>query len=272
VTSPKGGYSLDPSGGNGLPKSPEQPWTRPRRGIRAIPGPMRFGGHSPHNLTMPGLVDAIGAEKLRAEQEKARQTRLSKHRGSMDGMDFQRYRAAIENYDPSVKLGNQTSLNAARVPYASYINRMHNRIHPVFADTFLASLDSLPRGHALNQNLVARAELVLSKDDGRLLRMGIVKPSGVTAFDIGAIKSVEQAAPFGKPPPIIVSPDGKVYVHWSFHRDPYYACTSRFARPYILKNPPKKKRTPPPPPKPPAPRSADERYSPEAKKGPRKKR
>ena len=233
-----GEYYLDPSGGDGLPPSPAEPPALPRRGIRGIPGPMRFGGRGPHNLTMPGLVDAVGAERLRAEQERARNARLSKHRGSMSGTDFQRYRAAIENYDPSVALGNQTSLNAARVPFASFINRMHNRIHPIFADTFLRSLDKLAADHPLNRKLIARAEIALDKDNGRVLRMGIVKPSGVTAFDIAALKSIEQAAPFGKAPAVIVSPDGRVYVHWSFNRDPYYACTSRFAQPFILKRPP----------------------------------
>ena len=59
------------------------------------------------------------------------------------------YRAAIENYDPSVKLGNQTALNAARVPFASYVNRMHNRIHPIFADGFLGSLNGEVRDPGL---------------------------------------------------------------------------------------------------------------------------
>jgi hypothetical protein len=46
---------------------------------------------------------------------------------------------------------------------------------------------------------------------------------------------VQNAAPFGKPPPIIVSPDGKVYLHWEFYRNPYYACSTYFAHPYMLK-------------------------------------
>jgi hypothetical protein len=36
----------------------------------------------------------------------------------------------------------------------------------------------------------------------------------------------------------IVSPDGNVYVHWEFHSDPFDACTTRDARPYLLKGVP----------------------------------
>jgi hypothetical protein len=69
--------------------------------------------------------------------------------------------------------------------------------------------------------------------------MGVTKTSGVTAFDIGALEAVSAAAPFGPAPPSIVSPDGNVYLHWEFHRDPRYACSTYFARPYILKAKPK---------------------------------
>jgi hypothetical protein len=43
-----------------------------------------------------------------------------------------------------------------------------------------------------------------------------------------------QAAPFGAPPLSIVSPGGKVYIHWDLHTDPFEACATRSARPYLL--------------------------------------
>lgn len=257
LATPDGSYSLDPSGGDGKPVAPSTEGRRALAGTPGRPGPLGFGAVGPYNLSLPGLVDAIGAQQLEQEREKARNTRLTKHRGAFAGADFERYRAAIENYDPSVKLGNQTSLNAAQSPFAGYINLIHNRIHPIFADTFLRSLERLPKNDPLNQNLVTHVEVVLDRT-GRIVRRGITKPSGVTAFDVGALKSVEMAGPFGKPPDVIVSPDGRVYIHWEFHRDPYYACTSRFARPYLLKTPaaaplaPQIDKPPPPP-------SADQR-------------
>jgi len=115
---------------------------------------------------------------------------------------------------------------------------MHNRIHPIFADSFLASLDSLPSQHALNDmKLVTHLEIVLTKE-GRVTKMGITKTSGNTAFDIAALDSVDRAQPFGPAPGAIVSPDGRVYLHWEFHRDEVYACSTQGAAPFILKVPP----------------------------------
>ena len=68
--------------------------------------------------------------------------------------------------------------------------------------------------------------------------MGIVKPSGVTAFDIAALDSVQRASPFGAAPGAIVSPDGQVYLHWEFHRDEVFACSTMNAHPFILNAPP----------------------------------
>ena len=80
-------------------------------------------------------------------------------------------------------------------------------------------------------------EIVLNRDDGHVVKMGVVRTSGVTAFDIAALDSVQRASPFGKPPSAIVSPDGNVYFHWEFHRDPIYACSTMNARPFLLNVP-----------------------------------
>ena len=192
------------------------------------------------NLTPSDAYATVGQDQLRREREADGERRRSKHRGSWRAMGIERWRSAIENYVSRVKLGNQTALNTAAVPFAGYINSVHNRIHPVFAETFLLSLDSLPSSHPLNQpDISTHLEIVLSSVDGRIVDMGVTKTSGVTAFDIGALESVQRASPFGVPPKVIVSPDGNVYLHWEFHRNPYYACSTYFARPYILKGKPK---------------------------------
>jgi hypothetical protein len=138
-----------------------------------------------------------------------------------------------------VKPGNQTALNTARVPFASYLNQVHARIHPIFADQFLSSLDSLPGNDPQNrQDLHTNLEIVLDRDEGRVHRLGVTRASGVTAFDVNALDSVYRAQPFGPPPREIVSPDGFVYFHWEFHRGPE-ACGTWNARPFILKGQPK---------------------------------
>lgn len=188
------------------------------------------------NLTPSSALAAVGRDQLSRERLADGERRRSKHRGSWHTQGIEKWRASIENYVSSVKPGNQTALNTARVPFATYLNQIHNRLHPIFADSFLASLDSLPADSPLNKpDMKTNLEIVLDKDEGKIVKMGITHSSGSTVFDVAALESVQNAAPFGKPPPVIVSPDGKVYLHWEFYRNPYYACSTYFAHPYILK-------------------------------------
>ncbi len=218
-------------------------------GLGGQPGP----GQVNLNLTHNGVVAVVGADQLRKEREADGERRRSEHRGAWTASNFERWRSAIENYVSSVKPGNQTALNTAAVPFASYLNGMHNRIHPIFADNFLGSLDSLPKTHPMNDpKVMTRLEIVITKD-GHLVKMGIIKTSGITAFDIAALDSVNRAQPFGPAPGAIVSPDGNVYLHWEFHRDEVFACSTMNARPYLLTTPPKS--TDPPPPAPGTPKT-----------------
>jgi hypothetical protein len=267
VSSADGGsWSISPDAdGNGKPKQKGQKGRKATAAQQAIPGVPGVGLAPRYSINAYGLQEALGKEHLRKEEERARATRIAKHRGKNQGNQFEKYRAAIENYDPTVKPGNQTSLNAAKVPFASYINGMHNRIHPIFADGFLGGLNALPADDKLaDLNLVAHAEIVLDGESGKVVRAGIVKTSGVTAFDAGAISAIYSAGPYGKPPDVILSSDGNVYLHWEFFRNPYYACTSKFARPYIV-NVPAAKPTAPPAQKP---SGSDKEKSPKAPEKP----
>ena len=215
------------------------------------------------NLMPRTAVAAIGSDQLARERQVDGERRRSAHVGSWHPMDPSRWRSAIENYTPSVQLGNQTALNTAASAFGSYLSMIHNRIHPIFADSFLSSLDNLPSGHPMNnQDLSTEVEIVLDQESGNVVRMGVTKFSGITAFDIAALDSVKRAAPFGTPPRAIVSPDGKVYLHWEFHRN-QYACSTLNARPFILKAQPGTAPTevvPPPAPSDPTETSPAERH------------
>lgn len=128
---------------------------------------------------------------------------------------------------------------AAYLPFAHYAVAMHNRIHPLFADQFLASLDKLPAGHPMNDmKIVTTVEITLNRD-GSLNNMGVIKTSGITAFDVATLDSIKRAAPFGTAPPEILSDDGFVRIRWGFHRDPVYSCSTMNVWPIMLrgKNP-----------------------------------
>lgn len=142
---------------------------------------------------------------------------------------------ALENYIPTVKAENQAPINSARSLFASYANRVHDHIHPIFADKFLVALGSLPPTDPMNQpSTYTTVELVLDGERGSITRMGIVRSSGITAFDVAALESAYRAQPFGQPPPSILSSDGNVYFHWQFHRG-VEECGPANARPFILR-------------------------------------
>jgi TonB family protein len=223
-------------------------WSLPGLGERAAPGTMNT------NLQPGQIASVVGVDNLRKLREADGERRKSEHRGSWLASNFDRWRSAIENYVSSVKPGNQTALNAAQVPFASYLNGMHNRIHPIFAESFLESLDGLPATHPMNdKHLVTRLEIVLARD-GHLKKMGVVRTSGITAFDIAALDAVDRAQPFGPAPHAIVSPDGNVYLHWEFHRDEVFACSTMGARPVILNTPAERNDGPGQPPSLPSPK------------------
>ncbi|MDB4936046.1 MAG: TolA protein [Labilithrix sp.] len=227
-------------------------------GLGGNPGP----GQVNLNLSTKGVVAVVGSEQLRKEREADGERRKSEHRGSWTASNFERWKNAIENYVSSVKPGNQTALNTAAVPFASYLNTIHNRIHPLFADSFLGSLDNLPKSHPMNSPKIKTSlEIVVSPKEGRIVKMGIVKTSGITAFDIAALDSVHRAQPFGPAPGAIVSADGNVYLHWEFHRDEVFACSTMHARPFLLNTPAKTPTEEPQPPAP-APKGPQERGAP----------
>ncbi|HKQ68098.1 MAG TPA: TonB family protein, partial [Polyangiaceae bacterium] len=261
VASPTEGFRLDPArpgadgasnkAGEGHARLPPPPVPSSPIGMLGLGGTPTPSGIN-LNLTPQSVVAVVGEDKLTKERMADGERRKSAHRGSWTNSSFERWRAAIENYVSSVKTGNQTALNAARSVFGTYLVTIHNRIHPIFAEDFLGSLGGLPPTHPMNDPaLQARLEIVLDRDDGRVVRMGIVRTSGITAFDIAALDAVQRASPFGKPPKAIVSPDGNVYFHWEFHRDPVFACSTINARPFLLNTPapaePTEPKTPTPP-------------------------
>jgi hypothetical protein len=203
------------------------------------------------NLTPHLAAEAIGTTELSRMKRADGERRRTEHRGSWKIASFEHFKSSIENYVPAVKPGNQTALNTARVPFASYLTQIHNRIHPIFSDQFIDSLDNLPASDPMNnQSLITSLEIVVDREEGRLVRQGVVRTSGLTRFDVSALSAVERAAPFGTPPAEIVSPDGNVYLHWDFRRDEM-RCSTLYAYPYILKAQPQPAPLPTTPPQPP---------------------
>ncbi|MCH9685499.1 MAG: TonB C-terminal domain-containing protein [Deltaproteobacteria bacterium] len=145
------------------------------------------------------------------------------------------WQSPLENMVPEVQVGNQTALRSRKHPFARYIAQMHRKIHEAWAWGFLDQQDSRGRKHSLNDfELWTRVEIVLDTD-GRIDKVITVRYSGNTTFDAAAREIVYAAGPYPDPPASIRSGNGKVYMHWAFHRDAR-ACGTFGAHPFILDN------------------------------------
>ena len=145
------------------------------------------------------------------------------------------YQSPLENMVPEVRPGNQTALRSRKHPFAQFIATMHRTIHDKWAFGFLEQLDGMGRGHELNKpELWTRVEIVLN-GDGSLDKLRTVRYSGNMQFDNAAREVVRNAGPYPQPPREILSGNGKVYIHWAFHRDER-ACGTFGAEPFILDN------------------------------------
>ena len=159
---------------------------------------------------------------------------LSKNEGMWDNAR-EAYQSPLENFVPEVQPGNQTALNTRKHPFARYIATMHRGIHDAWAFGYLASLENHPQSHPLNDlNLWTRVEIVLNAN-GTIDKVRTVHHSGNSSFDAAAREIVMATGPYPNPPKAIRSGNGKIYMHWAFHRNER-ACGTFGASPFILDN------------------------------------
>lgn len=225
--------TADPS----LPRDPDgvRPLPLEQR-PRAVGDLGRPGGPARPRLSITGEQyrylfgdDAEAAERLAQKERSRRPGRFAER--------LERMQSALENFIPEVRPGNQTALNTRAAPFAAYIARMHRSIHKLWGFGFLEDLERKPSSSPFNDpHLVSRLELVLNPD-GTVHKVTVVKTSGFLPFDVAAIDVVYSAAPYPDPPREIRSGNGKIYIHWTFHRDERQCATSGVDY-YILDNAP----------------------------------
>ena len=210
--------------------------TRPS-GSAGRGGKSKAGKQGPNlKLSWSAFETALGEKNLKESRYARIKERKSKQSGASRQKRWKEFRAAIENFTPAVKPGNQTALNAKASPFANYIATVHRRIHREFADEFLASLPTMSGHPFADTSLRTKLEIVLN-GDGSVHHIGVAKTSGLLPFDFGAFNSVMKGQPYPKPPKAILSGDGRVYLHWAFYRN-HRQCGTFNAEPYVLPNPP----------------------------------
>jgi TonB family protein len=173
--------------------------------------------------------DAEAAERFASKQKSVKKGRYAERMGKIQ--------SALENFIPEVKPGNQTALNTRAAPFAAFIARMHRDIHKLWGFGYLEDLEQKPPSSPYNdRRLMSQLEIVLNAD-GTIDGVKVIRPSGFTPYDVAAVDTVFSAGPFPDPPREIRSANGKIYLHWKFHRDEHQCATSGVDY-YILNNPP----------------------------------
>jgi TonB family protein len=180
---------------------------------------------APEELFEPDVEDY---NKMFAEADEKHRERVKKERNNRGRSILGDWRerekmvkGALENHISEVKPGNHTSVNAKSASYAQYVNQIHRKIHARWGASFLPHLDtSYPMGHPLNNpDLHTKLEFVIQSPSGTIESINIVESSGELMYDAEALSISYTVGPHPNPPAEIVSPDGKVYVHWNFWRD-----------------------------------------------------
>ena len=183
------------------------------------------------NLSFDDYERIVGKDKVDAETALARRT-MSKRKGRWD-KKLAAIKSALENFTPDVRPGNQTALKTRADPFAKFIARMHRRIHELWGFGFLEDLDDKASDHEFNNwDLWTNIEVSIDPD-GTVHKVTIAKTSGVLAFDVAAIDTLDSASPYEETPEAIRSVDGRVYLRWGFYRN-WRQCGTFNVEPYIL--------------------------------------
>ena len=144
-------------------------------------------------------------------------------------------RANLENFLPHVQVGNHTTVNARAAPHASYLAQMHRTIHQGWAYGFIPRVqERYSNAHPLNDmTLEVVVEIVIDAARGEVVDTQIVSGSGNTMYDAEAVMVSRRVGRLPAAPAAMISPDGNVYVHWTYWRD-VRQCGSFGARIYRL--------------------------------------
>ncbi|MEZ4461139.1 MAG: hypothetical protein R3E66_15730 [bacterium] len=172
------------------------------------------------NVPLNAQIRPDGVAEQRAKAAMKANNSNKKVLADFDARD-KAFRQSIESFGSEVGVGNHTSVNAYSDDAKSYLERIHRKIHKRWADGYLPYLDTgVPMDSPLrNPNLNTILEMIIDGSSGQVERVNIVKTSGELSYDSEAIIIAQTIGPHGAAPHDVISPNGKVYVHWNFWRD-----------------------------------------------------
>jgi TonB family protein len=220
-----------------LPRAADGDIPLPARAVRGQKSdPSRLASGNQVKLALSGKdYEYLFGKDAQAERRLA-QTLRSTKKGKFQ-QKIARVQAALENFIPEVRPGNQTALNTRAAPFAAFITRMHRSIHQLWGFGQIEDWDEKSGSSPYNNpNLLTTLELVLN-GDGTVDKVTVVQASGYLPYDVAAIDVAYSAGPYPDPPREIRSANGKIYIHWRFYRDAR-ECGPAGVDYFILDNPP----------------------------------
>lgn len=122
--------------------------------------------------------------------------------------------AAPNDFLNKVPIGDGTFLNTREFKYASFFNRVKQRVGEVWHPS--ERLQTGPRSRIRDKNMVTVVDVVLD-ENGRLISVDVAQSSGVAALDDEATSAFQRAAPFPNPPAGLLDSDRRIRFGFGFH-------------------------------------------------------
>ncbi len=120
------------------------------------------------------------------------------------------------NYLPDVEEGDGTFLNSREFKYASFFNRLHQKVSQNwYPQSILETRD--PTGNLYGYKDRETVIGVVLNEKGALLDARIVRQSGVFALDDEALAAFKRAAPFPNPPAALLDDHGRIEFNFGFY-------------------------------------------------------
>ncbi len=126
--------------------------------------------------------------------------------------------SATSDYIKDVDQGLETLLNAREFKYYTYYNRIRRQLSQHWEPKVRGKLSRMfKQGRHLASDVDRITKLIVVLDrQGNLVKVQMIKDSGVSDLDDAAVEAFQSAAPFPNPPQGIVEADGTVKIRWDF--------------------------------------------------------
>lgn len=175
------------------------------------------------NLPSPSAVSqvnhSIGSDKPLDTQSKEGDFQVNVSRNGSNSKPIDLNPSTFGNQlNKKVEIGQFTALNTDRHLFYSFYARIEEMIRPSWEDRVSLEFQKLNNANALRPKggWITRLDVVLDSR-GKLIKVVLLKSSGLEGFDIAAIDAFQKAGFFPNPPREIVNPEGIILLKYIFN-------------------------------------------------------